>query len=146
MGFPDFPNLIGNFNPDDVDPEEGTEEPAGSPTCPSGCEVALYLDDIAAFVHERDLRPDRAGEQTLRVYTVGVALDPFSWALLAKTAGAGGGFFFFLPDADALAGEIVAAGSPPPQGIRSVAFPARVATALVLAALVARRSRRRRLV
>jgi hypothetical protein len=130
LGFADFPNLVGNYNPDDVYPEEGTEEPAGSPTCPSGCEVALYLDDIAAFVHERDLRPDVTGEQTLRIYTLGVALEPFTWALLAKTAYVGGGTFFLLPDAAGLAAEIVAAGSLP-QSVPSVAFPARAATALL---------------
>jgi hypothetical protein len=100
--FGDLPFLIGNYNPDDAYPEAGLEEPPGSPTCPSGCEVALYLDDIALFMHETDFHPGFAGVQRFRTFTVGFSPEPFGMALLEKTAQVGGGLFLTPADADTL--------------------------------------------
>jgi Tfp pilus tip-associated adhesin PilY1 len=99
-GFGDFvPRLIGNYNND------GETEVLGS----GG--RALYLDDIAKFMHERDFRPDIANvngiPQTIDVYTVGFATDGDANALLSKTATVGGGLFFTSTQAQELTDALV---------------------------------------
>jgi len=136
-GFSDFSQLIGNYNPDDVSPEAGDEEPGVSPTCTSGCEVALYLDDIALFMHERDFRTDLTGVQRLRVFSVAFGIDPFAWDLLAKTADVGGGLFLLPQDAETLADEILAANAPPP--VPAFGVLGQLVGGLAIAALGARR-------
>ena len=113
-GFERFDDLVGNYNPDDASPEAGDEEPGVSPTCTTGCEVALYLDDVAMFMREADFRPDLPRAQGLRVHTVAFGRDPFGLELLAKTADVGGGLLLLPEDAGLLADEILAAGAPQP--------------------------------
>jgi type IV pilus assembly protein PilY1 len=95
-GFGDFTaRLIGNYNND------GETEVLGS----GG--RALYLDDIAKFMAERDFRPDIADvngtlPQTIDTYTVGLATDGAANALLQKTAQVGNGLFFTSTQAEEL--------------------------------------------
>jgi type IV pilus assembly protein PilY1 len=98
MGFSNYGNLIGDFNADGE-----TEEPGGAN------EPALYLDDIAKFMHETDFRPDLAGEQTLDVYTIGFTTTGPANVLLQKTADVGNGLFFNSNNAEELTEAIVKA-------------------------------------
>jgi hypothetical protein len=149
-GFEDFQALIGNYNLDDIYPEAGDEQPEVSPTCQSSsCEVALYLDDIAMFMHDMDFRPDLPGLQRVKIHTVGFSIEPFGHSLLEKTADVGGGLFLSPGDADTLAAEIIAASTqpppPPPIQVPALGGAARLATicALSAAGLLARRRSRR---
>jgi type IV pilus assembly protein PilY1 len=105
-GFAQFRNeLIGDYNPDGE-----VEEPA--PTAAicgttANCEPAMYLDDIAKFMHEVDFMPNRDDAQTLDVYTVGFTTTPFANAILQKTADVGNGQFFFSNNAEELSDAIV---------------------------------------
>ncbi len=103
QGFGDFDDLIGDYNPDG----EG-EEPGGFPGC-SGCETALYLDDIAMFMQKNDFRPDVPGDQVIDTYTVGFTTSAFANAVLEKTAQVGNGLFFYSNDAEELSAAIVSA-------------------------------------
>jgi Tfp pilus tip-associated adhesin PilY1 len=99
-GFGDFvPRLIGNYNND------GEVEVLGT----GG--RALYLDDIAKFMHERDFRPDipdvNGLPQTIDTYTVGFATDTDANALLSKTANVGNGLFFTSTQAQELTDALV---------------------------------------
>lgn len=95
-GFSNYGNLIGDFNPD------GEVEVTG------GSEAALYLDDVAKFMHEQDFRPDLTGEQTLDVYTIGFTTNGPANDLLQKTAQQGNGLFFTSNNAEELTVAIVA--------------------------------------
>ncbi len=108
-GFNNFETkLIGDYNPDNAVPEAGNEEPGSSPTCVN-CSVALYLDDIAKYMHEKDFRPDMSGDQTFDIYTVGFTTTDFANELLEKAADVGNGQFYFSNDVDELADNVVAA-------------------------------------
>jgi type IV pilus assembly protein PilY1 len=111
-GFADFRSkLIGDFNPDNVVPEAGNEDPGGTPPplCGGTC-TSFYLDDIAKFMHDRDFRPDLTGDQKIDVYTVGFATGGAGTPaeqILLKTAAVGGGTFYSSNDPDALSDAIV---------------------------------------
>ncbi len=114
-GFEDFDKLVGDFNPDNAAPEDPSsgqpEEPGSIPTC-TGCESALYLDDIAMFMQQRNFRPDMATDESPMVidtYTVGFTTSDFANQLLQKTADVGNGQFYFSNDAESLAAAIVGA-------------------------------------
>jgi len=110
-GFADFKTkLIGDYNPDNTNPEAGNEEPAcflAGPGFDYRC--GDYLDDIAKFMHDKDFRPDMTGSQTLDIYTVGFTTGTNTTAdyLLRKTASVGGGTAYSSNDPDALADSIV---------------------------------------
>ena len=95
-GFSNFGNLIGDFNSD------GETETGGS------YESALYLDDIAKFMHEQDFRPDLTGDQLIDVYTIGFTTNGPANVLLEKTAEQGNGLFFTSNNAEELTVAIVA--------------------------------------
>jgi type IV pilus assembly protein PilY1 len=97
VGFSNFGNLIGDFNPD------GEIEVVGNAD-----ESALYMDDIAKFMHETDVRPDMTGEQVIDVYTIGFTTNGPANALLQKTAQQGNGTFFTSNNAEELTTAIVA--------------------------------------
>ncbi len=111
-GFSSFTNLIGDYNNDG---ENETVIPASCNCDSSVSEGALYLDDIAKFMHEVDFRPDlpdtNGVKQTIDVYTVGFSTNAFANALLQKTAQVGGGQFYTSNDPQELATDIVSAVS-----------------------------------
>ncbi len=96
-------DLIGDYNPDNDDPEDGEELP--------GCcsENGWYLDDVAKFMHEKDFQRDFDGDQTLDIYTVGFTTAGDADAILKKTAEVGNGLFFQSNNAEELASAIVTA-------------------------------------
>lgn len=98
VGFSNYGNLIGDFNPDGETEVPGTVD-----------RQALYLDDVAKFMHETDFRPDLVGEQTLDVYTIGFTTQGAANTLLQKTADVGNGLFFNSNNAEELTAAIVAA-------------------------------------
>lgn len=104
-GFSDFGNLIGNYNPDGETEINGWA--CGGVASTEEC--ALYLDDIAKFMHERDFRPDLPGTQTIDVYTVGFTTTEYANDLLSRTAAVGGGLFFASNNAEELAEAITSA-------------------------------------
>lgn len=105
QGFGSFSQLIGNYNDDGETEIDGWA--CGGASASSEC--ALYLDDIAKFMHENDFRPDRPGTQTLDVYTVGFTTSDYANDLLQRAATAGGGLFYFSNDAEELAVAITGA-------------------------------------
>ena len=104
QSFGSFANLIGNFNNDG---ENETSIPASCNCDSSANEGALYLDDIAKFMHEKDFRPDLDGDQTLDVYTVGFTTNAFANALLQKTAAVGNGQYHSSNTAEQLSTAII---------------------------------------
>ncbi|MCG8589517.1 MAG: hypothetical protein MJE66_09520 [Proteobacteria bacterium] len=106
LGFDDFQDLIGDFNPDNDFPEEGNELAPGNTAG-----VAYYLDDIALFMQERDFAPTLPGDQTVTIHTANMAPgDLIADVFLSKTASAGGGFDVPTEDSLFLAELILAAG------------------------------------
>jgi len=98
------PRLAGNFNLPDWD-GDGADVTAGAQDSTEG--GTFYLDDIARFAYETDLRSsgtDQAGQswndprfplQNLQTYTVGFALDDVR---LSQAASAGNGRYFTASD------------------------------------------------
>jgi type IV pilus assembly protein PilY1 len=58
-----------------------------------------YLDDVAKYLYDKDLRSDIEGKQNLVTYVVGFYTD---FALLRQTAANGGGLYFTASNAAAL--------------------------------------------
>ena len=104
QGFADFHDMIGDFAPDlatedDWDQAAATwskvapQKEEGSAVWPQS-HSAGYLDDIALFMQDRDLRGDIADKQVVDVYTLGfTTIGPVN-TLLSKTARNGNGKFF----------------------------------------------------
>ncbi len=100
-GFADFNlKLIGDYNADGETEELPNMVYAGS-------ESALYLDDIALYMTEKDFRPDFNGDQTIDTYTIGFHTSDAANNLLSKTAQVGNGLFFAVNDEEALAQAII---------------------------------------
>ena len=95
-GFNRFQQLIGDYVPDGE-----VEEPPGT----GG--KTLYLDDIAKYMTENDMRPDFAGDQTIDLYTVAFSADSAAEAMLQKAADAGNGEPFSANDEAELASAII---------------------------------------
>ncbi|MGH0037787.1 MAG: pilus assembly protein [Myxococcota bacterium] len=95
--------LIGDYNPDNDEPEDGDEIP--------GCcsENGWYLDDVAMYMHQNDFHREFDGDQTLDVYTVGFTTEGNANSILEKTANVGNGLFFQSNNAEELADAIVTA-------------------------------------
>jgi type IV pilus assembly protein PilY1 len=58
-----------------------------------------YMDDVAKYLYENDMRSDIEGKQNLVTYVVGFFTD---FTLLKQTAANGGGLYFTADSADAL--------------------------------------------
>lgn len=101
-GFGSFMSLIGDYNVDG-------ETEIGGWACAGGDECALYLDDIAKWMHEHDFRPDLDGNQAIDVYTVGFSTTDYANDLLSRAATAGGGLFYASNNAEELAAAITGA-------------------------------------
>ncbi len=99
QGFANFGALIGDYHSDGE-----TEWSAADPT-----EASYYLDDIAKYMQENDVRPDLGGDQVVDTYTIGLATDAATDAYLERTAELGNGLFFHVQDGDALAFALIAA-------------------------------------
>lgn len=97
-GFSSFNNLIGDYNDDGE-----TEVPVSSN------ELTWYLDDVAKFAGETDMRPDFDGKQCIDIYTVGFATSDTASDFLRKTANAGNGLFFHAKDGEELSAALVGA-------------------------------------
>jgi type IV pilus assembly protein PilY1 len=98
LGFTNFTNLIGDYNVD------GEVEVPGATN-----EVGWYLDDIAKYASEVDMRPDFADKQCLDIYTVGFSTYGATDTYLAKTADVGNGLFFKARDGEELGVALIAA-------------------------------------
>ena len=91
-----FDKLIGDYVKD------------GEVELPGGAnQTSRYLDDIAKYMTENDMRPDFSGSQTIDTYTVGFTTDATANAMLQKAAVAGNGLFFGANDEAQLAQAII---------------------------------------
>ena len=76
------------------------------PNCNNSCCQNLdgsdYLDDVAKYHYEHDLRTDLTGTQNIITYTIGFTVSS-QWDLLERTAGHGHGKYYFCEDAQGLA-------------------------------------------
>jgi type IV pilus assembly protein PilY1 len=102
-GFGDFTDLIGDYYDDDDDGVADVEVPGDAD------ETSWYLDDIAAFMQDKDFRPDLGGDQNIDTYTVGLATEQTADDFLRKTAEVGNGIFYHVKDGDQLQYALVAA-------------------------------------
>jgi type IV pilus assembly protein PilY1 len=102
-GFGDFTDLIGDYHDDDDDGVADVEVPGDAD------ETSWYLDDIAAFMQDKDFRPDLGGDQNIDTYTVGLATEQTADDFLRKTAEVGNGIFYHVKDGDQLQYALVAA-------------------------------------
>jgi type IV pilus assembly protein PilY1 len=109
LGYADFLSLIGDYNPDNALPEGGVAETltAQNDLFGAGFESATFLDDIAKFAHEKDMRTDLSGVQNIDVYTVGFTTAGATNQILQKAAAAGGGRFYSSSDPSQLDDAIV---------------------------------------
>jgi type IV pilus assembly protein PilY1 len=96
QGFGSFGALIGDYYADGE-----TEVPGDA------VETAWYLDDIAKYMHEKDFRPDHDEDQTLDVYTIGLATDSTTDTYLQRVADVSDGLFFRAKDGDGLSLALV---------------------------------------
>jgi type IV pilus assembly protein PilY1 len=95
-GFADFANLIGDYH------DEGADAVADAELPGDAAETSWYLDDIAKYMQDHDLRPDLGGDQLVDTYTIGLATDAATDAYLGMTAEMGNGLFFHVDDGDQL--------------------------------------------
>jgi hypothetical protein len=120
QGFDDFKDkYIGDYAPDlasEIDWDQSA--PPWTPTTPDKEEGtppwqsstgAGYLDDIALFMQDTDMRLDIDGDQRVDVYTVGFTTSGAVNVLLDKTARNGNGEFFAASQAEDLSAGLSAA-------------------------------------
>ena len=110
-GFGSFNSLVGDYAPDALgDPDIGTDgtPEVGNPPWETA-DGAGYLDDIAKYMQDVDLRPDMTGVQKVDTYAIGFATAGVANALLAKTAAFGNGLYASSGQAQELTDALVAA-------------------------------------
>jgi type IV pilus assembly protein PilY1 len=97
-GFGDFDDLIGDYHNDGE-----IEEP--------GDGGSRYLDDVAKYMQENDMRPEPGmdGVQNVDVYTVGFSTESEANELLTKTATNGNGNFYYAQTGNELANALTLA-------------------------------------
>ena len=61
-----------------------------------------YLDDVAKYLYEHDLRSTETGTQNIITYTIGFGVNS-QWQLLERAAAYGHGKYYFCEDAQGLA-------------------------------------------
>jgi Tfp pilus tip-associated adhesin PilY1 len=99
QGFANYGALIGDYHADSETEVNGADT----------TEASYYLDDIAKYAQDHDVRPDLGGDQTVDTYTIGLATDATTDAFLGRTAELGNGLFFHVDDGDELAFALIAA-------------------------------------
>ncbi len=102
-GFSDFANLVGDFHDEGDDGVADVELPGDAD------ESGFYLDDIAKYMQENDLRPDLDGEQVIDTYTIAISADQAAKDYLEMTAQVGNGLFYETQDGDQLTVALIAA-------------------------------------
>ncbi len=60
-----------------------------------------YLDDVAKYLYDTDLRSDLTGKQNINTYTIGFTVNS-QWGLLERTATHGHGKYYFCNDSQEL--------------------------------------------
>jgi type IV pilus assembly protein PilY1 len=91
---PVLANVIGDRDGD-------KREPIGAKNDPAYADLGSdYLDDVADYLYDTDLRTDLSGIQNIRTYTIGFTIDN---DLLNRTATQGHGKYFYSQNAQQLA-------------------------------------------
>ncbi len=112
LGFADFKTrLVGDYGPDAVgDPDIGTDSTPEEGSPPWGSSGGTgWLDDLALYMQNYDMRLDFTGVQKIDVYAIGFdTFGPVS-SLLRKTALNGNGLFAESSQAAELTAALVAA-------------------------------------
>jgi type IV pilus assembly protein PilY1 len=84
------------------DQDGDRREPIGAPNDPNYADRGSdYLDDVAKYLYDKDLRTDLTGQQNIITYTIGFTEDN---SLLERTATHGHGRYFYTDNAQQLAG------------------------------------------
>jgi type IV pilus assembly protein PilY1 len=83
-------NISGIGDVDGDGREPGTCASIGAPY-PNSWNCSHWVDDVAGYIYQNDLRPDLDGQQNAIVYSVGFGIDA---PLLAEVANDGGGLYF----------------------------------------------------
>jgi type IV pilus assembly protein PilY1 len=103
-GFPtqdrNVPSYIGDYDHDGKDP--GNCASIGAPYDESNY-CSHYMDDVALYLYQNDMRPDLDGMQNVSTYTIGLNLDA---GILQKAANQGGGLYFSANDSDELSNSL----------------------------------------
>ncbi|MCX5801048.1 MAG: PilC/PilY family type IV pilus protein [Candidatus Eisenbacteria bacterium] len=103
-GFPtmdrNLPSYIGDYDHDGLDP--GNCASIGAPYDESN-KCSHYMDDVALYLHNNDMRPDLDGNQNVVTYTIGFNVDA---GLLQETANDGGGLYFNANNPEELANSL----------------------------------------
>jgi hypothetical protein len=104
-GFANFNNLIGDYYAENVAPfpNPDVEVPG------TADERSLYLDDVAKYMQDKDLRPDFADKQDVDTYTIGFGTTSADSAYLRRVAAVGNGLAFHAQDGTELAAALLAA-------------------------------------
>jgi type IV pilus assembly protein PilY1 len=71
-------------------------------SCCQNLQGSDYLDDVANYLYQTDLRSDLDGTQNIITYTIGFTVSS-QWNLLERTAQYGHGKYYFCEDAQGLA-------------------------------------------
>jgi Tfp pilus tip-associated adhesin PilY1 len=105
QGFANFNNLIGDYFAENIPPTPNPDvEVPGTLD-----ERSLYLDDVVKYMHDKDVRPDYADNQTIDVYTIGFGTTGTDDAYLNRVAKVGNGLFYHAQDGTALAASVLSA-------------------------------------
>jgi len=95
-------NATGDMDGDGREVPDAADKPKGG----APIDLHHYLDDVAKFVYENDLREDMDGVQNVVTYVVGFALNDPAYdpvrALLRQTAEYGGGAYYTADNYDEL--------------------------------------------
>jgi len=93
----DIPNEIGDYDNDGNDP--GDCSSIGAPYG-NDLECSDYMDDVALYIYENDMREDLDETQNIHTYTVGFNIDA---GILQDTADNGDGLYFSAHNPEELA-------------------------------------------
>jgi type IV pilus assembly protein PilY1 len=94
------PAYLQDYDQDGQDP--GTCTSMGAPY-PDNMDCSGYMDDVATYLYQNDLRPDLDGFQNARTYVIGFDLDA---PILQSSATKGGGAYFSVTNSAALSSAL----------------------------------------
>ena len=105
QGFANFGALIGDYWTETAPPSPAPDvEVSGTAD-----ERTLYLDDIAKYMQDKDLRPDFPDPQTVDLYTIGFGTTDAENEYLDRVAEVGNGLSFHVQDGAGLSAALVSA-------------------------------------
>jgi len=95
------PSVVGDQDGDNNEP--GSCASIGAPQYSESNDCSDYMDDVAYYMANNDMRPDLSGEQNVVTYTIGFGVDA---PLLADTAANGQGLYRLAWNLETLIAEL----------------------------------------